>query len=156
MTEPPSQGTHSPAVPAYILRGHTSLALLPSFSSPATQMAVWSSPPSEAKNNARSWIRTKDLFITSETLSRRCQRWRIWIEQTYTPKPNGLVLRPENEPFSRLPQLFLLVISCFLQALSRGDGTCPLTSHTHEPPSKPLTLLPLSLFQVDFRVSLSP
>jgi hypothetical protein len=39
MTEPPSQGTHSPAVPAYILRGHTSLALLPSFSSPATQMA---------------------------------------------------------------------------------------------------------------------
>lgn len=36
MTEPPSQGTHSPAVPAYILRGHTSLALLPSFSSPAT------------------------------------------------------------------------------------------------------------------------
>jgi hypothetical protein len=39
MTEPPSQGTHSPAVPAYILRSRTSLALLLSFSSPATQMA---------------------------------------------------------------------------------------------------------------------
>jgi hypothetical protein len=26
MTEPPSQGTHSPAVPANILRGYTSLA----------------------------------------------------------------------------------------------------------------------------------
>ena len=109
-------------------------------------IAVWSSPPSEAKNNARSWIRTKDLFITSETLSRRCQRWRIWIEQTYTPEPNGLVLRLENESFSRLPHLFLLVIPCFLQALSRDDapprGTCPLTSHTHEPPSKPLYFAP--------------
>lgn len=77
MAEPPSQGTHSPAVPAYILRGHTSLALLPSLVSGDSDgwIAVWSSPPSEAKNNARSWIRTKDLFITSETLSRRRQRW---------------------------------------------------------------------------------
>src|SRR2546421_3394116 len=112
MTEPPSQGTHSsrPHIPC------TSSIILVSGDSDGW-IAVWSSPPSEAKNNARSWIRTKDLFITSETLSRRCQRWRIWIEQTYTPKPNGLVLRPENEPFSHLPHIFLLVISCFLQAL---------------------------------------
>ena len=74
------KATHSPAVPTYILRAHTSFALLPSFSSPATQMAGSQSGArlqGEAKNNARSWIRTKDLFITSETLSRRCQRWRI-------------------------------------------------------------------------------
>jgi hypothetical protein len=76
-------------------------------------IAVWSSPPSEAKNNARSWIRTKDLFITSETLSRRCQRWRIWIKQTYTPKLNGR-FAPENKPFSRLLHFFTLIISCFL------------------------------------------
>ena len=100
------KATHSPAVPTYILRAHTSFALLPSFSSPATQMAgsqSGASPPSEAKNNARSWIRTKDLFITSEIRVKRSRKGvrggEIWIEQTYTPKPNGLVLRPENELF---------------------------------------------------------
>ena len=136
MTEPPSQGKHSPAVPAYILRRNTSFALLPSFSSPVTQMAG-SQSPSEAKKMPVPGFEPRIFSLRVKRCLEGVRGGRIWIEQTYTPKPNGLVLRPENEPFSSLPHFFLLVISCFLQALSRDDapqGTCPLTSHTHGSP----------------------